>query len=265
MPTNLTDSLISSKQISAVLRTGVVSDWGPNTVQVTVGGTELTAAYLDWYQPPVVGDLVAIIRQDSSWLVLGRYAGSGSNLVLNPSFEDSAPGAGVPLNWSQFVVTATGLAPTTAAISVVSDIDAPQAGQAANMAPGVTPQDVVLTSSPIAVTAGQSYFLSAYVANSGFVSTAGNTPPHHVQLLACWFTSDTETFPSATQTNDYTMVERMQNVRVAPPYSFVSGAVTVPTSATPIAVMRVGLRVEFGASTSSIRWDYATARRGNES
>lgn len=263
MPTNLTDALISAKPVSAIVRTGIVTDWDPTFVQVNVGGTEIQAAYLDWYQPPIQGDLVAVVQQDSSWLVLGRYAGAGFNNVLNPSFEDSAPASSIPLNWAQFV-TITGGSPLPAVISVVADDNAPQAGQVVNMASNGTANTVVLTSNAISVQPGEMYFLSVYAANFGFTPGGGVTnPPHQAQIMACWFTNDTETFPSATLANDYTMVDRRVNLRTSPPYTFLSGAVQVP-AAMPVSggVMRVGLRTDFiGTDTSTMRYDYVTARR----
>jgi hypothetical protein len=263
--TNLNDALISATPISAVVRTGIVTDWSPTSVQVNVGGAEIRAAFLDWYQPPVRGDLVAVVKQDSSWLVLGRYAGAGSNLVANASFEDSAPTAAaapgtVPVNWGQFV-TIAGAAPTVTSVNVVVDSDAPQAGQVVEITPsGAAAQDVVLTSGPISVSPGEAIWISAYCANGNFIpSGTVTTPPTNVQLMACWFSSDTETFPSASQADDYTMVQRVLNIREKPPYVFLSGSASAPASA---SVMRVGLRCEFPASTTStIRWDYVTARR----
>lgn len=261
--TNLSDALISSRQVSAVVRTGVVTNWTPTYVQVNVGGSEVSAAFLDWYQPPIVGDLVAVIRQDASWLVLGRYAGAGENLVENPSFEDTAPAAGVPAPWYQFTLM-TGAAPPSATVSVVADADSPQQGQVVALAnTGLTAQDVLLTSSPISVNPGEQYFLSTYVAASGFVPGGSvTTPPHHAQLLAVFFADEVETFPSATMSDDYIMIERQLNVREAPPYSFLSGGMTVPSTVPAGSVMRVGLRAELQAtSIYSIRFDSVMARR----
>ena len=270
MPTNLTDALISAKPVSAIVRTGIVTDWDPQFVQVNVGGTELRAAYLDWYQPPIQGDLVAVIQQDSSWLVLGRYAGAGLNQILNPSFEDSIPTATaspgtIPLNWFSFG-TISGAGPNPASVNVNTDTDAPQSGQVVNInpnSPGAA-LDVVLTSNAIAVQPGESYFLSVYAANANFIAPTGvfTTPPTHVQLMACWFSTDVEAFPSATLTDDYTMAQRVQNLREKPPYTFMSGAISVPAAMTNGGFMRVGLRCEFPANAvSSIRFDFVTARR----
>lgn len=72
--TNLTDSILISRQPGAVVRTGVIVQQGnvENQVQVRVGVSVITAGYLTNSYVPVEGDLVAIIKQDSSWLVLGR-------------------------------------------------------------------------------------------------------------------------------------------------------------------------------------------------
>lgn len=261
MPTNLVNSLISAQQTPAIVRTGIVTDWTPNYVQVRVGGAELQAAFLDWYQPPIVGDLVALIRQDSSWLVLGRYAGSGENLLENPSFEDGAAGVGIPLNWFG-LTTIAGAPPTTATVATVADPDAPHGGQVVQITRGGTPQDVVLTSSPISVNPGDVFFMSVYAANAGdaWPISGATTPTHNVQLMACWFSTDAETFPSATLTGDYTMVDRVAPVRAKPPYTYLKGAVKVPAAVPAGGVMRMGLRVEFGAGTTSVNFDYATVR-----
>lgn len=263
MPTNLTDALISAKQTPAIVRTGTVTDWSPTAVQVNVGGSEIMASFLDWYQPPIPGDLVALLQQDSSWLCLGRYAGAGFNEVLNPSFEDSAPATTVPLNWAQYV-TITGGSPLPAIVAVVTDNDAPQAGQAVEMSSNGTANTVVLTSNAISVMPGEQYFVSVYAASFGFIPGGGVTnPPHQAQIMACWFTDSTETFPSATQVDKYTMIDRRVNLRESPPYTFLSGAVQVP-AAMPVSggVMRVGLRTDFiGTNTSTMRFDYVTCRR----
>lgn len=263
MPSNLTDALISSREQSAVVRTGVVSDWDPTYVQVTIGGSEVRAAFLDSYQPPIVGDLVAVIRQQDSWLVLGRYAGFGENLIVNPSFEDAAPAAGIPSGWFQFG-TIAGSPPITSTVSTITDNDAPHAGQVVQMLPGASAQDVVLTSSAVPVNPGESYFMSAYVAYSATAGPVGSavTPQHNVQILACWFSNDTESFPSPTLTGDYTMVDRIIAVRARPPYSYLRGSVTVPSSVPAGGVMRIGLRAEFGVTTAGVLFDYVTVRRG---
>lgn len=265
--TNLNDAVLNATPISAVVRTGIVTNWSPTNVQVTIGGSEVMAAFLDWYQPPIVGDLVAVIKQDSSWLVLGRYAGAGSNLVANPSFEASAPTAAaapgtIPVNWGTFT-SITGAAGTPASVNVVSDADAPQSGQVLEVdphSPGGS-LDVVLTSGPISVAPGEMLYLSSYVANTNFIAPTGSftTPPTAVQLMACWFSTDVEVFPAASQTDKYTMVQRIPNLREKPPYTYIAGGVKVPAAA---SIMRIGLRCEFPANAvSTIRWDYVTARR----
>jgi len=270
MPTNLSDALLSAKPTSAIVRTGIVTDWDPQFLQVNVGGTEIQAAYLDWYQPPIQGDLVAVLQQDSSWLCLGRYAGAGFNNILNPSFEDSVPTATaapgtIPLNWFSFTAI-NGAVATPASVNVNTDTDAPQSGQVVNInpnSPGGT-LDVVLTSSAIAVQPGELYFLSTYAANANFTAPTGafTTPPTSVQLMACWFSTDVETFPSGTLANDYTMIERVQFLRTKPPYTFMHGAVSVPSAMTNGGFLRVGLRCEFPANAvSSIRFDAVACRR----
>ena len=75
MPTNLSDALISAQTVPTVMRTGVVTTVGTTSVFVLVADTQIEAAYLSSYSP-AIGHLVALLRQDSTWLVLGRLAGS---------------------------------------------------------------------------------------------------------------------------------------------------------------------------------------------
>jgi hypothetical protein len=51
------------------LRVGIVTGTGPTVVEVQ--GTEINAGVLSSYTP-VVGDNVAVLRCQSSWLVLGK-------------------------------------------------------------------------------------------------------------------------------------------------------------------------------------------------
>lgn len=71
---NTTDNLLITKQRSAVIRTGrILSRTTPlTTVLVRVGDATVQAGVLDEYEP-AIGDLVAVARQDASWLVLGRF------------------------------------------------------------------------------------------------------------------------------------------------------------------------------------------------
>lgn len=51
------------------LRIGVISSVSP--ARVNVQGTDVFAGVLSSYTP-VLGDTVAVLRQDQTWLILGR-------------------------------------------------------------------------------------------------------------------------------------------------------------------------------------------------
>ena len=79
---NTTDSLLSVKKRPAVIRTGTVTEVGAtnttsSTILVQVGNSSVLAGWLLPYVP-LVGDLVAVARQDSSWLVLGPFQTDGT-------------------------------------------------------------------------------------------------------------------------------------------------------------------------------------------
>lgn len=72
------------------IRTGTVFsvDLATTRATVYVGGTPMELQYLNREYPPVVGDTVALVRQDASWLVLGSIAGE-------PVRRNGIVGAGV--------------------------------------------------------------------------------------------------------------------------------------------------------------------------
>jgi hypothetical protein len=260
MPTNLVDALISAGERPAVMRPGVVSGAPtPTRVPVVVGGAEFQAAYLESYRNPTIGDLVACIRQDSTWLVLGKFAGTGPNQIQNPSFELSAPGT-TPVNWT-FQLFAGG-APATTGVTA-TDPNAPSGGQVARVAANAAAQDTVFLSNYIDVMPGEIYAVSCYAAS--FNATVA-TPPNDVELHACWFSTTAEAFPSPTLTTDSTLIMRVDNVPNSPPYTFMSGTVTVP-SAIPTApvAMRIGLRSinSAGVTNGGTQFDFVVCRKVN--
>ena len=96
---NTTDNLLIAKQRNATVRTGIIQEVNTTatTLLVTVGNATVEAGFLEPYVP-VVGDLVAVIRQDSTWLVLGPFNGTGLfdtgwiPFTLNAPFTQSGGG-----------------------------------------------------------------------------------------------------------------------------------------------------------------------------
>lgn len=68
---NSTDQLVIASKQPAVVRVGVIVDITSPLVTVDIGGAQFEAGFLANYLP-TEGDLVAVIRQDSSWLVIGE-------------------------------------------------------------------------------------------------------------------------------------------------------------------------------------------------
>lgn len=73
MSTRLAHQTQKTAGIPNGMRTATVSATGPLTISVAGGlissGVGVLASYT-----PVVGDVVAVFRQDSSWLVLGKLS-----------------------------------------------------------------------------------------------------------------------------------------------------------------------------------------------
>lgn len=231
----------------AQLRTGVVSSATANQIIVNVGGSSIPASWVAPFGvtnpvPPVLGDLVVVVRQDASWTVLGRVAGAGSNKVVNPSFEISTAND-FPDGW--FVHDITG----GSSVSVVEFPGAPDGFNIVTVTTDSASASHYLYSSPIAVATGEQWALSAYVGGDGASLTAD------AALFALWFANPTNLYPTTSAAD--TSVATLSNVPQSPPFQTLSGVVTVPAATTH---MRVAARSTI-TPDSPLRWDLLLARR----
>lgn len=102
---NTTDNLVVTRDIRAEVRTGIVvgaNVTSTTTLLVSIGGSTIETGVLSSYSP-VIGDVVVVVNQRSSWVTIGT-----PNTVNNP-----------------VVVTAAKWTPLTLAAGI---IDAPGSG-----------------------------------------------------------------------------------------------------------------------------------------
>lgn len=226
----------------AVAKTGTVVSTSATTLRVLVAGTTIDAAYLRSYVP-VAGDLVALIRQDSTWIVLGAIAGVGPNLVQNPGFELGGAASSVPPLW--FLFNESGVS----TVQVLAPGNSPPEGLfVAQIDDSASIRTAVLYSSPFSANPGETYAFSAFA--SGVSADTGD-----ITLNALGFANPTDLMPTTTFN---TVVATINDVIQAPPWTSISGTITVPAGAT--TYMRVGLRAIL-ASGVGMQWDFVTARR----
>jgi hypothetical protein len=237
----MAQALLSTTIRPAQIRTGTVSAVTATTLDVIVGGTTITAAYIDGYAA-VVGDLVVIGSQDASWVVFGKQAGVGPNLVENPGFEDGGEGPGTPVDW--FLYDEVG----TAALQVVEQPSAPEGSFVLQADPDASARTTVVYSQPFAAEPGWQFALSAFA--GGVTLATGD-----VELHLLGFANNTNLMP--TTTSDVTAASVL-NVAEPTPYTSISGTATVPAGGTLFA--RVGLRSVL-ATTVGMQWDFAICRR----
>jgi hypothetical protein len=249
-PTNLSGAILSAETTPAVVRTGIVSSVTAERIGVVVGGTTISAAYLRDYTSPELGDLVAVIRQDFTWLVIGAYAGVQTNLIDNPSFEDNGPGAVVPTGWTANAFG--GGAP--GAVSVASSPFAVAGSNVLRIGPG---GDTIVWSNQVQVTPGETYTVSVYA--GGLDQPA--SPTADALVYALWFAAGEVVYPSAALTTDQTYLAGRNDIPNAPPMIRLTGSVVVP-AAIPTAPdrMSIGLRAANGAGTSVI-YDLCVLRK----
>lgn len=241
MARSLAQALQATDIRPAILRTGTVSAVSATTLDVIIGGTTITAAYLDSYAP-VVGDLVVAGNQDASWVVFGKQAGVGPNLVENPGFEDGGEGPGTPVDW--FLFNESG----TATLQTISTGDAPEGDLVLQIDPDASARTTVVYSSPFGLEPGQQFALSAFAGGVG--AATGD-----VTLHLFTFANNTNLLPT---TVDDVTAATVNDVPEPPPYTSISGTATVPAGAALFG--RLGLRSVL-ASGVGMLYDFAICRR----
>lgn len=242
----LAQSVVSTRQRRNEVLTGDVTAVTATSITVLVRGVSITAAYLRPYAP-VVGDLVAVVRQDSSWLTLGALAGVGANAVQNFSFEQGGLSITTPPLWflsniagtADPATVASGFAPAGTYELAVEGL----AGAASTS---------YVYSSPISVATGEQWALSVLCAG---VYPATVPPAATAGLYALWFANDTNLYPTTSAAD--TLVQQATSVNPGPGHTSLSGNVTVPAATT---FMRVALRSTLAAGEGML-WDVAVARR----
>lgn len=229
-------------------RVGTVVSATPNSMLVNVGGTVIPVGFLLPFtatavSPPAAGTVVQVIRQDASWVAVGRLVGVGSNAIVNGSFEESGPGA-QPAGWQSYNISGS---------SVASVIDIPNApeGDLAVLVTSAQASVHYLYSSPIPVNVGEVWSLSASVGGqyTGLPYTAD------AAIVALWFANATNLYPTTSSAD--TLVTNDLDIPQYPPFRSLFQNVTVP-AASPF--MRVALRSTLAAGQGLV-WDNVIARK----
>lgn len=228
-------------------RIGIVVLATPNSMFVDVGGTTMEVAFIMPFtatavSPPPAGTVVQLIRQDASWVAVGRLVGAGSNSVLNPSFEQSVPGS-FPALWFSSDISGSSTA------TVVDIPDAPD-GDLALRVYSAQASVHYLYSSPIAVNAGEVWSLGAFVGGD----YSGVLPTADAAIVATWYANSTNLYPTTSSAD--IVVATSVDVPQYPPFQTVFGNVTAPVS----GYLRVALRSTLAAGQALV-YDSVTARR----
>lgn len=235
----------------AQLRTGIVVESSGVNAVVLIGASTFTASVVVPFgisdpgdSIPVVGSLVAVGRQDSSWTIFGTILGASGNLIENGSFEESLPGT-FPSGWSLYDVSGTSAA-------AVQAIGSPVTGSNVVSVDAITaPATSILYSSPVEVTAGETLNLSVFAGAEYDLLTPQTAD---ASLVALWFASDTDAYPTTSSPD--TTVATATDVIPSPPWTPLSGSVTAPVT----GFVRLGLRTVVDVG-QTVYYDFATLRR----
>lgn len=228
-------------------RIGVVTSATTNSMLVNVGGTVIEVAFIHPFttaaiDPPDAGTVVQLIRQDASWIAVGRVVGVGSNSILNGSFENSGAGA-QPINWTSYNVSGVSTA------SVVDIPDAPE-GDLAVLVSSAQASVHFLYSDPIPVNAGEIWSVSATVGGN----YSGGAQTADAALLGLWFANATDLYPTTSSAD--ILITQDLDLPQYPPFHNLFQNVTVPVS----GFMRIALRSTLAAGQGLV-WDNVISRR----
>jgi hypothetical protein len=229
-------------------RIGTVTAATPNSMFVDVGGTVIEVAFIVPFTnaavlPPARGTIVQLVRQDASWVAIGRLVGAGSNAVVNPSFEAS-PAGGQPAGWVSYDVSGASVA------TVVDIADAPEGDLAVRVFSGQSSVHY-LYSAPIPVNAGEVWSLSAFAGGD----YAGGPETADAAIVALWFANSTNLYPTTSAADTVATVDL--DIPQYPPFRSLYQSVTVPAAT---FYMRVALRSTLAAGQALV-WDQVIARR----
>ena len=184
---SLPEQVAAALEVNTDLRFGTVvsRDAASGMLAVNVGGGLVSASRVMSYEP-IIGDHVAVLRQEASWLVLGSMAGSIADVsaVSNASFEDGDVGA-LPPSW-QLVTTAGSPTLTTAAWGRDDVIDGPQVGRLTAGSTATITCEVV--SDPISTVPGEAWSAAAWICAT---SDLGVTTAATVELRMGWYSNPT--------------------------------------------------------------------------
>jgi hypothetical protein len=184
----------------AILRIGKVSRYNAGSITVAISDSDalVDASYLIGAYDPVLGDIVAVIKQGNQWVVQGVLsANPDDNPVKNHSFEDGATGSMAP-NWTLYhdpastdtTVVATRVAPGS------GEIDGPKTLQLEldSIAAGSSFSTDYISSDPIPVTPGERWSASAWV--TGFSESGPPWVRGFASVELIWYATPADTYPS---------------------------------------------------------------------
>jgi hypothetical protein len=233
-------------------RTGVVVEATGSTAIILVGATTFSASITVPFgvtdtsaAVPAPGTLVTVLRQDSSWTIIGQVFGVSNNLILNGSFEDSPPGS-FPVNWNFYNISGS------SDVSVVDNDSAVNGDQVLKVSTTDALAAASYTySSPVNVDIGDVIQLSVFV---GAAYEEGTAETADAALYALWFANDTNLYPTTSSAD--TLIASANDVIPSPPWTPLSGQIAAPVT----GVVRLALRSSI-IGGQNLLFDFAFVRK----
>jgi hypothetical protein len=267
---DLAGAVTASTPDPAIVRVGQVTAYASGTITVNISDSNVLvdATYLFSAYQPVLGDIVAVLKQGNQWLVLGTHsANPDDNVISNYSFENDDVGA-TPSDWEHYHDPASTDTTTVSVGTQNTPIDGPKVLQLEldNTVAGALSTSIDYHSSAaFPVEPGQ--FWSAHAWLLGFSFSSGPWVRGGGTVFFSFYDSAGATYPN-TIAADAGLAE--VNVPVSPPWLLVrseSGSgrgVEIPVGATHARVtLRTVMTHEDTTSNYSFTayWDRVVARR----
>lgn len=260
---------------AVVMRVGRVTGYDARNITIAINGTDtlVNAAYLDSYQP-VLGDIVAVLKNGASWVVLGATSRSldTTNVVVNPSFEGDAQGA-MAASWGWYHDPASSTDSTSVQVSGNNGVQPYDGRQSLtvfvshSVAAGVRTSIDQLYSAPFSVKEGETWAAAArFLFDAGpslsFIPAQGQ----QLSVFIAWFAGNADVPPNQL---DQTFANNVTNLdstgtswSLLPAYAPQQGN-QVPAGAhfgRVVLSSRVNIQSNNNV-TGTVMWDSVVARK----
>lgn len=182
------------------MRVGKVVSYNTATISVLIGGAVIPNCAFGRSYQPVLGDYVILMHQGSQWYVVDSLAGNPpTNAIINPTFENDAPGTAPSGGWGKYNLYMFGFTSSTLFVGTVPGAQHINGDKSLTIewvpgGVGLGQVNDYIYSPPFAVVPGETWSVSAFVKLDGAIPQ--NFYEVNIGLSVAWFSDSTTVYPT---------------------------------------------------------------------